>query len=63
MAFFEAAKQEPRKVLARQCDGHPDVVLRSTPAGAIVHKMPNGTQLTVLETPEDLLALGFLGIT
>ena len=48
------------QVLALQCDGHPDVVLRSSPTGTVLHKIPNGTAMTVLETLEDLPAQGCL---
>ena len=42
------------QVVARQSEGHPEVVLREAPTGAILYKILNGTVLTVLEKLDDL---------
>ena len=42
------------QVVARQSEGHPEVVLRESPTGAISHKIKNGTVVTELEKSEDL---------
>ena len=44
------------EAVAQQCDGHPEVMLRSSPTGAVLHKILNGTAVTVLEKTEGLLA-------
>lgn len=41
------------EAVARQCDGHLDVVLRRTPTGGVLRKIPNGTELVVLEMLDD----------
>ena len=40
--------QPGTKAEAQQCDGHPDVIVRTSPSGAVQCKIPNGTALEVL---------------
>merc|ERR1712232_13890 len=38
-----------RQGVAQQCDGHPDVCVRHTSGGKLSNKLPNGTQVFVLQ--------------
>ena len=43
--------------VANQVEGHPDVVLRQTPAGEVLRLIPNGTELVVLDAPDESLTV------
>merc|ERR1712217_654811 len=52
LALPQAESPAPRQAIgvASQCDGHQDVVLRSSPnQGQIVAKVPNGEKLVILQ--------------
>ena len=42
--------------MAHQRDGHPEVVLRNSPEGTVLHKILDGTKVTIMERTEDLFA-------
>ena len=56
-----SAVETPKRIVAQQADGHPDVVLRTCPGGDVAIKVCNGTPLQEVLSQGDSVQVKVLG--